>query len=378
MRNISPELNKRMIEAFRRIEAGESSYGKEADQLGIGQGTLHRRHMKHYEKQIEASKGELMRIEGQTKKLRTDFELLEPKYQKKSEQLQKEFQEKKAVLENKLQKLEDGIAEIEARFAGEGLSFHQAVNMLREIRNLAASKNLLSAQEKQLEDEISTSKREAHREGLAIRRIKQEKNRLTKERAVLQGLLDADVDLLRRFDEKITAKEHEIRSLEDQRGKIQEDLIEIQTELRKNKESLEKLRDEIQVLGKAKPEALSTLEKIHVEKDLVVAETKKLVGQAKKNIEELKASSLREVRETKARILEEVQELRKEKEKLQAEQALIETAVKMKVEEFKEAKKRLKEEAGRETGEDMRTGPVGNLLSHIPKLQPIKTVKREK
>jgi len=78
----------------------------------------------------------------------------------------------------------------------------------------------------------------------------------------------------------------------------------------------------------------------------------------------MKALSLREVRETKARILEEVQELRKEKEKLEAEQALIEMAVRVKIEELREARKTSEVEE-----DEHETSP---LLLRLPKLRPVK------
>lgn len=314
------EERKKIIKACRRlVETGKASHRDLAKQFNRPHTSIRLVHLKDLQDRITKSKRDLIQIEGQSKQLRTGFELLEPKYQKKGEQLQKEFQEKKVVLENELEKLQGGIREIEARFAGEGLSFHQAVNMLREIRNLAASKNLLSAQKKQLEDEISTSKREAHREGLAIRRIKQEKNRLTKERAVLQGLLDADVDLLRRFDEKITVKEREIQSLKHHKKEIQEDVIKVEQELQEKKEAREKLSDEIELIEKTKKQALSALKKTREENARVSAETQKLVKEAKENIEEMKALSLREVQQAKTHISKEVQQLKKQKAMLKAE-----------------------------------------------------------
>jgi len=109
----------------------------------------------------------------------------------------------------------------------------------------------LDAQKKQLEDEISGLSKASKQERLAIYRIKQEKNRLGKERSILQGLVDEDVDLLRHFDNKKLVLEREIRSLEDQREKTHKHVIEVEAGLREKKEAVQKLRDEIEVLEKA-------------------------------------------------------------------------------------------------------------------------------
>lgn len=108
-----------------------------------------------------------------------------------------------------------------------------------------------------------------------------------------------------------------------------------------------------------------------------------MVEQSRKLVEEsqtLAKKILKDAEDSRLLLLGDVEGLIKEKEKLEAEEALLKTTIRMRVKEFREARERLQEEeAGRETGEDARPvgnlGPVGNLLSRLPTLPPLKVQK---
>lgn len=138
-----------------------------------------------------------------------------------------------------------------------------------------------------------------------------------------------------------------------------------------------------QRIEKQKSIHASVLSEFQRQKEAVEKERKKLVEQSRELVEEsqtLVQKILKDAEDSRLLLFGEVEGLRKEKEKLEAEEALLKTAVKMRVKEFREARERLQEEeAGRETGEDARPvgnlGPVGNLLSRLPTLPPLEVQK---
>lgn len=369
-------IKDKVQEALKLIDVHRESYSTLAKRFGVGKATVYRWHIDRLSNEIEARKREMVELEGKLKVLHSDFASIEGKYRKKTKVLDEEYKKKKSVLEGEIEKLKRETEAIKACFKARGLSWEQGIAIVKGVSDLTEEAVNLQNKVSELKTQFSSWSAKANR---MLTRV----GELTREREDLQGAVRTYTKWLGTEGPRIEGYkarlEGSVIRLENQKRGLQLDVNRIKQSMKQLQLEEEGKRKEIKRLETAKHETVLAVEKEIKrgtgEKEKLVRQAKECIKKANERAEKIVADAKRE----KACILREVQGLRKEKEKLQAEQALIETAVKMKVEEFKEARKRLEEEeAERETGEDMRTGPVGNLLSHIPKLQPIKTVKREK
>ena len=393
---VSMDVRKKIEEDLRLIESGEQSYGSLAERYGVSKSTIFRIHIKKLKRLAEKVKEELKALEHAKKKLQTDFEALEEKYQKKNEELQQQHQQRKQKLEVEVKKLRQEKAMIKEVLEAQGLSWEEASEIVRHILNLRGEKGRLQNRVSELETEVSNWNAKTHQAQSAFLRLDDRLSNLrevlAKEEKEFHHLLDQkicaekDLCIIRDEERKLseTVKTFKgiifVHGLEKQKAWTQGEVKRLAGELEQLRLNIEQLRGNKEGLTEEVKRLKAESDKLQTENEKRIKKAKEhaasIIGDAEQQKKKLLAEAEQERKEIikgadeeNRRLLEENEAVRKQTGRLKAERDLVEVAIKEKLQELREARKTSEvEEAEHED--------AGLLVSRLPKLPPLKSVKK--
>jgi len=312
---------KKLEEAFRLLEAGKESFRSLEAKLGFSKSTLHRWYFSRLEKRVEERKKELVEVEGKISNLMLEFSKLEGKYKEKNRLLEEDYSKRKVGLEEEIAKLKGETEAVKAQFEKQGLVWVDGVKILKETCDLRSEKELLQGEISNLKAEAEGWREKVKQERLIASQLEIERKRLNGAVSGLSstyryylGWIQYQAPNIERYKaqlEKLKAElEGEVKQKTGIVGKLQSQIGELELEINR----LEDAR---------KATALA----FEAEKTRVKEETDELLRKATELANRIIGDAKAEEEKTLKRV-----------EKLEAEGAFLEAAVKTKIKELKAGK----------------------------------------
>ena len=372
------DVRKKIEQDLRLIESGEESYGSLAERYGVSKSTIFRMHIKKLRRLVDEAKEELKVLKQKKGRLQAGFEGLEEKYRRKNSQLNKRHEEKKEKLEREIEKLRQERKGVKEAFEKRGVTWEQGVQIVKDVSDLRGESSKLQNDLSELRGDVSNWKAKANQARSSSLQLK-------KQLSNLRGIVKKEEREFHYLMDKITSAQNDLYALEDEKRKlgetikdfneitlmhrIKEKRIALQGEVEQLKANVEKLMDHAEGLIKKIKRLKAGEEKFRSEREKRIKKAKELAEKIVADAEQEKKRILAGAEEERARVRGEIGTLNKEKEKalkevqeLEAEKKLIEVAVRMKIKELKEARKRLEVEEA-----EQDAGPLGLYIPKLPR-----------
>ncbi|MEM1540934.1 MAG: hypothetical protein QXW82_07570 [Candidatus Bathyarchaeia archaeon] len=270
-----------------------------------------------------------------------EFNTLKNKYEQQHRVLTEEYKKRKAILEGEIERLKRDSEAIRAAFERQGLSWDEGVAIVAEIASLREESERLKGEASMLKMEASRSQNKISQLKLNIQRLLEAEQKLQKSVSNLRWKCSSYMEWFKteapKLEQYKSQLQQSIKTLEDQKLKLTEEIAKLQQLKAQSQVSLKALEDE-------KARAVQEIDKL------------------KSEVEDLAQRIVADAEEKRKRILHEIESLEKEREKIRAEKDLLECAVRDSLRQLQQA---------RSNQTQAHKTPLENLIQGLPALNPL-------
>lgn len=220
--------------AFRLLDEGKTSFRDLESKLGVPKSTLQRWYAKRLDKGIEKRRKILADLEKKFSRLQMEFNTLKNKFEQKHRVLMEEYRERKAGLEGEIERLKRDSEILKAAFGKQGISWDEGLAIVANISSLRHEQEKLKGEVSKLKIEASSCQYRLKKIKFNIQKLQEGELKLQKAISTLRAAYRSYINWFKtempKLEQQKGQLQQSIKTLEDQKLKLIEEIAELQKE----------------------------------------------------------------------------------------------------------------------------------------------------